>query len=540
MDAANPDETTDELSVEVGVGLVLRAADTGDWKPVVDWLIQHPEHVSYLAEFLADERKLAHLARSPAPTNVRAGSSLGEFQLQAEIGHGGMGVVYRAIDNLQREVAVKLLRGGTAYTPEEVARFRFEAEMVASLDHPNIVPILAYGEHGGTPYIIMPLLTGGSLATWLKQRTTEQPLTATEAVQIVRSIALGVQHAHQRGLIHRDLKPANILLDPAGTPHVADFGLARPLDMTASASGNIAGTLLYMAPEQARGEKYLTTAVDIHALGAILFELLTGRTPFAGGDFSSVIRRVLEEPAPAVRTFRPDTDRDLEAICLKCLSKNPSDRYPSAAALIDDLTKYLHGEPISAAPSSWLRSTLRRALGRQREMNGVVSWSSLIWGAISCVLWMALWQVAVLREWPLWVSQMAAASYLFWYLAIIGFVLMRNKEALNPLERASVAMHYGIKSASTAALIVALLVHDGDPLYVLPTFMSIIGLGIYAHGFIYWGRFYLIGASFFVVAALMPLVPMIYWPGVYGGYLGLFQLGAAHHLRRVHRTSSAR
>lgn len=246
-----------------------------------------------------------------------------------------MGVVFRAYDPaLKRDVAVKLVRNGEPLTGE-LARYRFEAEMVANLDHPNVVRVYAFGEADGVPYLVMPLMDGGSLAQRLK---ADGPLAPRVAAELVRDVARGVHHAHQRGLIHRDLKPGNLLLDGEGRPHVADFGLARSLEATATVSGGLAGTPAYMAPEQARGDKGLTIAVDVHALGAILFELLTGQPPFGAADVPLILKRVQEEPAASIR----DVPADLETICRKCLEKDPADRYPSAEALAEDLTSYLN------------------------------------------------------------------------------------------------------------------------------------------------------------------------------------------------------
>ncbi len=260
---------------------------------------------------------------------------------------------------------------------------------MAGLKHPNVVSVYSSGEVDGEPYFAMELLPR-SLGGWLAGLGPERCLRPNRAAELVRDIARGVHHAHQRGLIHRDLKPTNVLLDEAGVPKVADFGLARRTDKTAMTFG---GTPLYMAPEAVRGER-LTTAVDVYALGVMLFELLTGRTPF-GGSRESVFKRVLEEPAPGVRSLRPDIDRDLEAICRKCLSKDPDDRYPSAQVLADDLERFLNGEGwIDRRSRVW--RAVARSLGRRREMLAMRSWRITFWGAASTALAMGAMQAAVL------------------------------------------------------------------------------------------------------------------------------------------------
>jgi serine/threonine protein kinase/tetratricopeptide (TPR) repeat protein len=275
------------------------------------------------------------------------------YEVIEQIGRGGMGVVFRAHElSLNRPVAVKVVRSAEFATSEERRRFQNEAEAVASLDHPHIVPIYEVGESGGLNYFSMKLIQGASLERQL-EGFQNKPRTSA---RLVAELANAVQHAHERGILHRDLKPANILLDERDEPHVTDFGLARRLDhdFDLTHSGAIVGTPSYMSPEQATGARgSLTIAADIYGLGSILYALLTGRGPHTGNSLAEILFRVRDErPEPPTR-LNPKVPRDLEVICLKCLEKEPKRRYASAQALADDLARWLAGEPIAARPVSW-------------------------------------------------------------------------------------------------------------------------------------------------------------------------------------------
>jgi WD40 repeat protein len=282
-----------------------------------------------------------------SPTTVRY---FGDYELMEELGRGGMGVVYRARQaSLNRFVAVKMLLHGEFSDEAFVWRFKTEAEAAAQLDHPNIVPIYEIGEHEGLHYFSMKLIGGGNLA----QEMTRESFSVERAAKLVGTITRAVHYAHQRGVLHRDLKPHNILLDEEGQPHLTDFGLAKILerDTGLTVSETVLGSPAYMAPEQAAGKtKHLTTSADIYSLGAILYALVTGRPPFQAGTAVGTLRQVIENEPVKPRQINKSIDLDLETICLKCLEKEPQQRYGSAQSLADDLERWQAGEPIRARP----------------------------------------------------------------------------------------------------------------------------------------------------------------------------------------------
>jgi serine/threonine protein kinase/tetratricopeptide (TPR) repeat protein len=278
---------------------------------------------------------------------------LGNYQILEEIGRGGMGVIYRARQRHSRRiVALKRILSYHADSQETLARFRREAQAVASLDHPNILHIYEVGEsEEGLPFFSMKFAGGGSLLEAAPALRGEP----RRAVALVAKVARAVQYAHGQGILHRDLKPGNILLDGHGEPLVSDFGLAKWLDSTSHLTRTLTifGTPGYIAPEQVNGPaKNLAPTADIYSLGAILFDLLTGRPPFLGEHALKVIQQAAEKPAPKLRTLAPTLDRDLETICAKCLEREPSARYRSAGDLAEDLERWLEGHPIVARPVS--------------------------------------------------------------------------------------------------------------------------------------------------------------------------------------------
>jgi len=273
----------------------------------------------------------------------------GDYDLLEQLGRGSMGVVYRARHRqLERVVALKMCQAVGPRIDERLQRFRVEAQSATGLDHPAIVPVYEYGEYDGQPYYTMKLMEGGSL----EDRLSSFAGNPRGAAELVARVARAVHYGHDKAIIHRDLKPANILLDTAGQPYVADFGLAKRLDRAAdvTGSGAILGTPAYMAPEQAAGSDRGSMTADVYSLGAIFYELLTGHAPFEGETVLEVLRRIVETEPEAPRAWVPSLDRDLETICLRCLQKDPTRRYGSARELAEDLERYLRGDPIAARP----------------------------------------------------------------------------------------------------------------------------------------------------------------------------------------------
>jgi serine/threonine protein kinase/tetratricopeptide (TPR) repeat protein len=278
-----------------------------------------------------------------------------DYELLQEIGRGGQAVVYRARQkSLNRTVALKVIGLGRWATEAHLKRFRLEAEAAASLNHPSIVPIHDIGEHDGCCYFSMNLIDGRRL----DEIVGNQPMSVRRAADLVTKLARTVHYAHERGILHRDIKPGNILIDGNDEPHLTDFGLARLVETesTVTRTSEFLGTPSYMAPEQAAGKNdTLTRATDVYALGAVLYQLLTGRPPFLGASSYETVRLLLDTDPPRPRLLNPKADRDLSTICMKCLEKEPQRRYDSALALAQDLERWSRREPIRARRSGPLR-----------------------------------------------------------------------------------------------------------------------------------------------------------------------------------------
>jgi serine/threonine-protein kinase len=505
---------------------------------------------------------------SSPPTGVGSQTeriALPGYEILGELGRGGMGVVYKARQvRLKRLVALKMILSGVHADAEQLARFRAEGEAVASVQHPHIVQIYEVGEHEGLPYFSLEYVDGGSLS----QKLNGTPLPAREAAQLVETLARAVHFAHERGIVHRDLKPANILLslvpghlslvesetsalhhgpgtrDKGLIPKITDFGLAKHLGDSngPTRSGAIMGTPSYMAPEQAAGRvRDIGPATDVYALGVILYELLTGRPPFKAETPLDTIRHVLErDPAP-VRLLNPNVDHDLETICLKCLQKEAKDRYASAEALAADLARFQNGESISVRSVNML-DRLARALHRSQLEGEFCNWGNLVlcFAGIVFLTYSILTVVYIVRPPIFWVVATQGFQFL-----LMGLVFWRFRSR-NPLptsasERQLLSIWLGYVAACAMCgeiskqLVGAEKMYDG---FGFPYFAIVAGLCFFIMGGSYWGRCYVLGLAYFVLACVM--LWTLQWAVVEFGlmwtlcltYIGL-------HLRRLGREAAS-
>ena len=376
-----------EALLDLIYGELLLREEFGERPGLDEYLVRFPRHGDAIRRQFDFHEALAALGdtnhgdtldstrTAPALLATRP-AVIGNYEILDELGNGGMGVVYKARHHLLggRLVAVKVLRHAVA-TPEEINRLHAEANAVAQLNHAHIVPVYEVGVYrpsdagGEVPFIALEYVSGGTLAE--KLRGT--PLAPRQAAETIVPLARAMAHAHRLGIIHRDLKPANVLLTEAGQPKITDFGLAKKFDIDQgqTPSGTILGTPSYMAPEQAGG-KTVGPAADIYSLGAILYELLTGRPPFQADTLLNTLRLAASTEPVAPRQLQPSVPRDLETICLKCLNKNAEKRYASADALAEDLGRFLNGEPIQARPVSTLER-VGRWIKRKPALAGLIA-----------------------------------------------------------------------------------------------------------------------------------------------------------------------
>jgi serine/threonine-protein kinase len=535
----NPDERVTAVLREY-----LEEQDAGRRPDRAALLARHPDLAEELDAFFTESDRLAGCAAWLGGTPAGATRALppagmagpppwrfAGYELLEEVGRGGMGVVYKARQAVtNRTVAVKLLR---ADDPGGAARLLAEARAAARLDHPGIVPIIEVGEHDGRPFLAMAFVAGTSLAALLGSG----PLRLREAARVVRDAARAVQHAHDAGVIHRDLKPGNVLVEPDGRVRVTDFGLAkRSGEETLTADGAVLGTPGYMPPEfAAGGASAAGPAADVYGLGAVLYACLTGRPPFSGPTPLDTLRRVAEDEPVPPRQWNAGIDRGLQAVCLKCLAKDPAHRYRSAAELATDLDRYLAGEPPLADQLGW-GEWLSRQLARAADFPQASRWSRLLFGLAAVV--------AVSHAAFFFGTRGATAGWVFWawFLAVdlvttwVPWAAMVVRRRLESREREVLLFWFGV------ALGRLILFADRCPLAgdvsaaavyaFFPASLVLYGVMLFAEGRLYWGRLYLLGLSEMVAAVLLMRLPSAA-PLLCGLWHAVVLVAIARHLRRV-------
>jgi serine/threonine protein kinase len=441
--------------------------------------------------------------------------------LFGEIGRGGMGVVYKARqDGFNRIVALKMILAGDHAGTEDLARFRAEGEAIARLHHPNIVQVYDIGEHEGRPFFSLEYCSAGSLS----ERIRTQPPSPGEAAALIEVLARAMQAAHVRQIVHRDLKPGNVLIDENGTPKITDFGLAKRLDEVGrTRSGAIMGTPSYMAPEQASGRAWeVGSSVDIYALGAILYELLTGHPPFEAPTALEILLQVAaNEPQPPT-DLRPDLPRDLEAICLKCLEKDPKHRYATAGDLADDLQRFCAGEPVLARGANVL-DHLARSLDSSVSAGEFRGWAHLLF-VFAAVLFVEILLLLLLNWWEppnaaTWIIAVRDGKFV-----VMGFAFWRSRRRLTPATKAErqmwsvwIAFFIAVSLTVIISRVYAPADQFPDTNSYYPTWSILSGVVFFVLGGTFWGRCYLYGLAFFVLAAVLPL--LLHWSAVPFGIL---------------------
>jgi serine/threonine-protein kinase len=494
-------------------------------------------------------RRNGHLLAPAAAAGPPAALAPGEreaipgFRLLRRLGSGGMGEVFlatqffRAPEDALRTVALKRVRSELLASAHHRLIMENDVRIAALLDHPNIVPILQVGPPDGALYYTMPYFRGGSLADLIGR----QPLPARLAAELLLPVARAVAylHAQPAPVIHLDLKPGNILLDAAGAPHVADFGLARLLQAASRhhLTGRPGGTPEYMAPEQFEG--WVSASCDVYALGAILYEMLTGRPPLVGASWGEAMRLAREQEPPPPRALCPAVDRGLEAVCRKCLEKRPEHRYGTADELADDVERCLAGEAPRAMRLGW-PEWLRRHLTREAPFEAAGRWgTALLWQA-------ALSLPAHLSVYALLALGAAAPAYWLWLLVLLPlaewapWVVGRGRR-FGPREReilllwVSVCVGKAILFGLNCPLYGP--VQSEDVLRFFPASMAVTGLMLCLEARLYWGRLYVVGLLDFLaavaLAARLDLAPLLFavWNSAVLVWMGLSLRRRARHER---------
>ena len=473
-------------------------------------LIAGPHTLTECPSPLAKGAKRTSTADDAFSTSTKR-ISLPGYEILGKLGMGGMGVVYKARHvRLNRIVAIKMILAGEHASETLIARFSLEAETVAQLQHSGIVQIYEIGEHEGHSFLALEYVGGGSLAS----RLDDKPWPADKAAEVVETLARTMQVAHDHGIIHRDLKPENVLLAEAAegplTPKITDFGLAKRLQDAAgrTRTGEIMGTPSYMAPEQAAGKKDLGPAADIYALGAILYRLLTGRPPFQADTSLNTLMLVLEQEPLPVRSLNKSLPRDLEAIVLKSLAKQPSERYASAAELADDLRAFLHGEAVTAKQLTWFKH-LQHGLHRRHRDILSEGWPRLLLAVgltilVGCAL-ANYWELTLdspHRLWAMLLTKLVQVGVMLFLAVRLRPFKERGMTAVERQVWNLVPAYYG---AFLSLVIVNLFL--SEPLKLAPVLAVLSGMGFATLGASVWGWFYAWAAAFFALAVLMVCLP---------------------------------
>ncbi len=483
----------------------------------------HPDLVDELRELVGAAQLAQALGRPPSgatlgfATEIASAAPTGfaDYEDLTEIGRGGMGVVYRAHQrSLNRDVALKMLVRGVFASPDDLRRFRTEAESAAKLTHPHIVSVYEVGEQAGLPYFSMQLIDGETLA----ERISRNPLPPREAAALLIPVCRAIAYAHRSGVLHRDMKPSNILLDRSDHPYVSDFGLARivekaqglpPLGVALTQSGAILGTPGYMAPEQAVGDpRQIGPTTDIYSLGAVLFAMLTGRPPFQCASPADAVIMALEHEPPPPRLLNPAIDVDLEMIVLKALQKPADLRYSTADELADDLQAFLNHEPVQAR-SSRLADVLSRAFrpthhaGILRNWGLLWMWHSLVLLVLCLTTNLMQWQQVTSRlpYFGLWTIGLGAWALAFWKMRHRAGPVTFVERQIAHLWAASMV------SSSMLFLIEALL---GLPVLSLSPVLALFAASVFVgKAGVLSGEFYIQAIVMFLCAIPMALFPKI-------------------------------